>query len=75
MPRVIKEEVANQIANEVLALIKSKDSTFKSNQVVAILNAARVIEMDARPAKAASAAEPAEAAAEEAEEAEEAESV
>jgi hypothetical protein len=51
MPKVIKEEVANQIADEVLAFIKSKDSTFKSNQVVAILNAARVIEMKARPAK------------------------
>ena len=51
MPKVIKEEVANQIANEVLAFIKSKDSAFKSNQVVAILNAARSIEMSMRPAK------------------------
>ena len=55
MPKVIKEEVANQIANEVLAFIKSKDSTFKSNQVVAIINAARIIEMKARPAKEADA--------------------
>jgi hypothetical protein len=55
MPKVIKEEVANQIANEVLAFIKSKDSTFKSNQIVAIINAARVIEMNARPAKEAKA--------------------
>jgi hypothetical protein len=61
MPKVIKDEVANQIANEVLALIKSKDASFKSNQIVAILNAARVIEMKSRPAKAEAAAEPAEA--------------
>jgi hypothetical protein len=53
MPKVITDEVANQIANEVLALIKSKDGTFKSNQIVAVLNAARVIEMNARPAKQA----------------------
>ena len=33
MPKVIKEDIANQIANEVLALIKSKDATFKSNQI------------------------------------------
>jgi len=51
MPKVIKEDVANQIANEVLALIKSKDTSFKSNQIVAILNAARTIEMNTRPAK------------------------
>jgi hypothetical protein len=51
MPKVIKEDIANQIANEVLTFIKSKDNTFKSNQVVAILNAARVIEMNARSAK------------------------
>ena len=51
MPKVIKEEVANQIADEVLALIKSKDGTFKSNQVIAILNAARVKEKNSRPAK------------------------
>ena len=51
MPKVIKEEVANQIANEVLTLIKNKDSTFKSNQIVAILNTARRMECRSRPAK------------------------
>ena len=51
MPKVIKEELANEIANEVIALIKSKDASFKSRQIVAIINAARVIEMNTRPAK------------------------
>ena len=51
MPKVIKEDIANQIANEVIALIKSKDNNFTSAQIVAIINAARVIEMKTRPVK------------------------
>ena len=51
MPKVIKKEVADQIANEVLTLIKGKDATLKSNQVVAILHAAMLIERSTRPVK------------------------
>jgi len=51
MPKVIKDDIANEIANDVLTLIKSKDNTFSSAQIVAIINAARTIEMQTRPAK------------------------